>query len=118
MKTRYFAQSAGGFINSRLSDIPLHYAVDFEANYRDEATWKIWGFFSNLEEAKEAVARTALPDEAFTGNESGHHVAGVLHRNTKGGDILVRRGRVVRAFTSRDDVSPEPVWPSGSTGLL
>jgi hypothetical protein len=111
MRARYFAQSASGFINSRLSEIPLDYAVDFEANYRDGTTWKIWGFFSSLEEARNAVARTALPDEAFTGKESGHHVAGVLHRNTKSGDILVRRGRVVRAFANRDDVSPEPVWP-------
>jgi hypothetical protein len=111
MNTRHFAQYAGGFINSRLSDSPLHYAVDFEANYRDGSTWKIRGFSSSHEEAKGAVARTAVSDEAFTGNENGRHVASVLHRNTKSEDILVRRGRVVGAFVNRDDVNPDSVWP-------
>jgi len=52
-----------------------------------------------------------MPDEALTGNEGGHYVADLLHKNTKSGDILVRRGRELRAFTNSDDVTPEPVWP-------
>jgi hypothetical protein len=110
VKTKYFAQSAGGFTNSRLSDSPLHFAVDFEADYRDGATWKIWGFFADLREAQCAIARTALPDEAFDHDARTQHLAGVSRVNTPLGDFLVRRGRVVRAFANPNDVSSEAVW--------
>lgn len=109
-RTRYYARSAGGFTNSRLSYRPLHFAVDFEADYRDGATWKIWGFFEHLRDAQCAIARTALPDDAFAYDVNTQHLAGVLRRDTHLGDLLVRRGRVVRAFASPDDVTPDPVW--------
>lgn len=110
MKVKYFARSAGGFTNSRQSSTPLHFAVDFEANYPDGATWKIWGFFADLREAQCAIARTALPDDAFEHDARTRHLAGVSRVNTHLGDLLVRRGRVVRAFANPNDVSSEPVW--------